>query len=308
MSEEQLLALEHAFNAFVEAYEERRSAAKAEGLLPKLLQCLEEANYTKRDIMFTLGLEALTVQRWSEEGKGMRPETYEAFKLFVRNILDAHPQRPINVSKTGFVSWRYIFEKRQAEWATRIWYISSGHFLLSNSRAFREVVRDLLIEANQPPSRTSPVIVYLYPRASVSEAHLHIWKKSLDVIKAGKPLRGSVIGISIDDISIFPHFLPGVRGAILERQHEKGQPDLEGYLRVRLFDETKESLLKALEPDEQSSHTPWLQVHPETAERWYLPCSEHFLDLVETKCKKQEEMGAKFQVHLLDDKGNTREL
>jgi hypothetical protein len=306
-----LVRLEQALSRLEAAYERRNDPDAGPGStatpLLETLQILEEIGYTKRDIMYSLNVEGLTVDRWLD-GKDMKPNSLGAYRSFIREIIRGRPQRPINVSDTGFVTWRYVFEDRQAR-ANRIWYIAASEFLVFRSLSVKEVLKNLFSKQRQKDEadlkkKHSPVLVYLYHTDSAAESSLRQWHHDLlEIIEGGEPLEGTIIGIS-DEKNDLPWFLPGVRAVMLENgSAEESSVELEGYLLVPLPDAQTSSLLQALNTPEkrildvENPQLPWLSVHREVTEQWYSKCKYRYTKLIEAAVKDQEGNGRDFAVY-----------
>jgi len=327
MPDEQPRSFAEAFDDFVAAYEnkeEQKSDRPHKSLgehLQEALRCLEREGYTKRDLIFTLDVEPLTVDRWFD-GRVMRDTSYTAFKEFGEEIKRGKPQRVINVSDTALVTWRYVLENRQAQ-ADRIWYISDGRFLLSSSSDIDTVVRNLFtVSYQQQKGMEPPIMTYLYPAKSETAAHLRQWEtfllhwqKQVPDSEPGQRLKGSIIGISIQDTSDLPWFLPGLRAILLERDSSlKGRGIVEGYIRVRLPDEPTTKIREVMAMPEMSEgdkgvkdddvddvdedpHIPWLQVHRKVAKKWYMAIKYFYLQQVLRLIAEQED---DFHVHFVE--------
>ncbi|MBV9850098.1 MAG: hypothetical protein JO250_10535 [Armatimonadetes bacterium] len=278
--------LEKAFHAFVEA-QELKNASIASEQLKKMLRCLYALKYTKKDITFALDVEPLTVARWEDgNSKGMKPDTYAGFMEFITDVFKGKSRRTVDISDTGFVTWRYLMQEQAA--ARRIWYITSSKFLVDRSLAFREAVKNLFLKSEgREPTR----LVYLFPKGSGTESSLNEWCETLLRMESqGTELRGSIIGIADDGADAPGIYLPGLRVCMLEKAGYTDPVQVKGYIRVKLEEDTKKKLLMALDPLEEFQHTPWLTVEREIVERWYNYCDKRgFTADVERICATQTE-------------------
>jgi hypothetical protein len=271
--------LEEAFNAFEAAYE-AKDIAWGSVRLKEVLICLRDLQYSRKDIAFALNIEQLTVDRWEDgASKGMKPDTFADFKVFILDVLNGKSRRAISVCDTGFVTWRQMVNSQMA--SRRIWYIASSKFIGDRSIAFRDAARGIFVPR---PTLEPPTMVYIYPPGSETESSLKEWTPALP----HQELCGTIIGI---EDSTLPWFMPGMRAIMLEKTNRiPGRPQqLEGYVRVRVADENKLRLLNALDPiEEDTPHTPWLQVHRETVDRWHRYLEEgRYLERVQDIQQKQ---------------------
>ena len=291
--------LEDAFVAFMEA-QELKNASTGSEQLRRILKCLYELQYTKRDITFALNVEPLTVDRWEDgNSKGMKSETYAEFRDFISDVIRGRSRRTVDISDTGFITWRYLMQEQAA--AKRIWYVASSKFLVDRSLAFKEAVKSLFLK----PQGREPItcLVYLYPKGSDTESSLREWHETLlRMERQGTELRGSIIGIADDGADLPGIYLPGLRATLLEKAGYSDPIQVEGYIRVKLKDDTKKKLLTALDPLEEFPHTPWLTVDRETAERWYNYCEKRqYVEQVDRVCAEQTRKQKAFDVHYLTE-------
>ena len=295
MNENLAIDLAHAFKEFVEFRENKTQLPKgAAHPLRKVFDCLSLLSYKKRDVMFALGVESLTVDRWID-GKGMNPSTYENFENFIHEIIAGKPQRSINVSDTGFLTWRYVFEQTQP-WMNRIWYLTSSPFMLSTSPVFKLVATNLfLADKQEQEKRPKPTLIYLYPVISETAVSMLAWKSYLEAVEQKEPLKGTVIGIGVDPFKL-PWFLPETRIIMFEKHFEDSSIDVEGYIRIKLSDDVTHKLIKSLDPEEKTPRSPWIQINKNTVENWHIDCDTYFSKIVDQAVTDQGEKP--FQVHV----------
>lgn len=296
MSHDLLIELELALCVFTKAHQSKGEQAGEK--LKDVLNCLLNLQYSKSDLAFVFDVEPLTVERWlkgNEKRTGtftMRAETFAKFVERCQAILAGKSLHPIKASDSGFITWRYQVEHEQTT-ARRTWYIASSGLIPVNSLAFKESIKNLFSKERQnAENRKPPVKVYIYPPDSEAADSLVKWEASLLQINEKENLCGSIIGIA--DSSL-PWFLPGVRALILEKETDRGEIYVKGYLRVPLQEDAQTKLLKALDPLERNADTPWLSVQRPTAEEWYVGCMEKYGAQVDLKCKEQDG----FKVHYI---------
>jgi hypothetical protein len=267
-TQDYLCDLERFWGAFENVYNDKGRTEEVPRSLQNVLQCLDNLKYSKRDLMFELDIEPLTVDRW-RSGGSMKPDTFVVFREFVHDIMQGKLRRPISTADTGFISSTHLFEQRQPM-ATCIWYLARESFLLSRSRSLKDDVLNLFLAKKQ---RHSPTLIYLYPRGSMTEVSLIDWKNRLHDIGRDEDLKGSVIGISLGEKGIvkMPWFIPGLRIIMLEIRN-----GVEGYIRVKTPQPNHDALCKVMGVENEDLQAPWLAVHREEVEQWHTICEERF--------------------------------
>src|SRR5579862_5634837 len=88
-----------------------------------MLEVLKKLKYSKRELLYLLDVETVSLDRWSR-GKPIRTENLKALQRLVKDAEGGISQHPIPACDTCFVPWRYLFGTRAAV-ARRVYYLSS---------------------------------------------------------------------------------------------------------------------------------------------------------------------------------------
>lgn len=277
--------LTRAFRVCEDAYniDSKKITEKIErkkSLLQETLDELFKLGYSRRDLYVALDIEPLTFDRWQGGNVSMKPDTFREFKRLVEEVINDRSQRLINISDTGFLSWRYVFENRQMK-ARRIWYVTEGKFLLERSLDVKRSVSNLFSKDREgTEGYHEPVLIYLYRINGPTQSSLVTWYNNLVSTGEIKEFRGTVIGIGAD----LPWFQPGIRTMILEIDplFAGGGVQLEAYLRIKLAQPFEGKVLQALglPANDHPTHIQWLSVRADTITEWWTVINIHYSNLV----------------------------
>jgi len=129
---------------------EEKSSTSNSKALKSILHCLEELGYNEREIIFILGIEKLTLDRW-KGGKDINSDTLKKLeKELVIPVIAGRSCHPIIPAFAGILTDEEITSRMRE--ADRIWLMLPGYGGTYQDYFWSMAIKDRLLGGNSKPA------------------------------------------------------------------------------------------------------------------------------------------------------------